>query len=223
MNQETTKNTPDPCCPAPKEPEQSNNRTGLFALAVGIGAAILASLCCAGPLLAVVLGASGAVALAGLGKYHLYFLAAAALLLAGGVIYIWRKQKCCPTAGGKRNSSWAPLLVTFAVFGLLTLGIDQLLIPYLSAKSGGVNATRSAPAHLRHVTLAIDGMDCAGCAGTIQAALSRAPGVSKASVSFDEKQAEVQYDASKTSPESLIAVAASTQYKARVVKDEAGK
>ena len=223
MNQESTKKTPDSCCPAPKEPEQSNNRTGLAALAVGIGAAVLASLCCAGPLLAVVLGLSGAVALAGLGKFHLYFLAAAALLLVGGVVYIWRKQKCCPTAGGKRNSFWAPLLVTFAVFGLLTVGINQLLIPYLSAKSGGVNAAQPAPAHMRHLTLVIDGMDCAGCAGTIQAALSRAPGVSKASVSFDKKQAEVQYDASKTSPESLIAVVASAQYKARLVKDEAGK
>lgn len=222
MNPESTKKTPDSCCPAPQKSEQPN-RTGLAALAVGIGAAVLASLCCAGPLLAVVLGVSGAVALAGLGKYHLYFLAAAALLLVGGVVYIWRKQKCCATAGGKGKSFWAPLVATFAVFGLLTLGINQLLIPYLSAKSGGVNATQPAAAQLRHVTLAIDGMYCAGCAGTIQAALARAPGVSKATVSFDKKQAEVEYDPSKTSPESLIAVVASTQYKARVVKDEAGK
>lgn len=222
MTHEKPSPTSEPCCPSDK-PATSKNNTGIIAVLLGLGAAILASLCCAGPLLAVVFGVSGAVALAGFGKYHLYFLVAAGLLLVGGVVYIWRKQKCCATAGGKRNSFWAPLLVTFAVFGLLTLGINQLLIPYLSAKSDGVNAAQPAPAHLRHLTLAIDGMDCAGCAGTIQAALARAPGVSKATVSFDKKQAEVQYDPSKTSPESLIAVVASTQYKARLVKDEAGK
>lgn len=222
MNQESTKKTPDSCCPAPQKSEKSN-RTGLAALVVGIGAAVLASLCCVGPLLAVVLGVSGAVALAGLGKYHLYFLAAAVLLLVGGVVYIWRKQKCCATTGSQQKKFWTPLLVTFAVFGLLTLGVNQFLIPYLTAKSGGVNAAQPAAAHLRHVTLAIDGMDCAGCAGTIQAALSRAPGVANAVVSFDKKQADVQYDPSRTSPERLIAVVTSTQYKARLLKDEADK
>lgn len=222
MTHEKPNPTSESCCPSDK-PATSENNTGISALLLGLGAAILASLCCVGPLLAVVLGVSGAVALAGLGKYHLYFLAAAALLLVVGVVYIWRKQKCCATAGNKRSSFWVPLLTTFAVFGLLTLGINQLLIPYLSAKSGGANAAQPAPAHLRHVILAIAGMDCAGCAGTIQAVLSRAPGVSNATVSFDKKQAEAQYDPTKTSPERLIIVLASTQYNARLVKDEAGK
>jgi copper chaperone CopZ len=214
--------TSESCCPSNK-PATSKNNTGIIAVLFGLGAAILASICCAGPLLAVVLGISGAVALAGLGKYHMYFLAASALLFACGVVYIWRKQKCCASGIGKQKGFWAPLLVTLSVFGLLMLGINQLLIPYLSAKTSGVTAVQPVPDHLRHLTLAIDGMDCAGCAGTIQAALSRAPGVSNATVAFDKKEAEVQYDPSKTSPERLIAVVASTQYKARLVNDETGK
>ena len=58
----------------------------------------------------------------------------------------------------------------------------------------------------------IEGMDCAGCVGTIHAALSKAAGVRSASVLFKEKQAKVTYDSSVTNPDRLIAVVASTHY-----------
>lgn len=219
MNQESTNTTPDHCCPERGKPEKSH-KTGLLALIVGIGAALLASLCCVGPLLAVVFGISGAVALAGVGKYHTYFLVAAVLLFIGGSVYIWRRQKCCATLDGKKKNFWAPMLVSFAVFGLFTLGINQVLIPYLSAKSGNQPQTAAPVAtQLRQVTIAIDGMDCAGCAGTIQAALSKTPGVQRAIVLFDRKQAAVTYEPSITTTEKLIAVIGSTSYKARLLKD----
>lgn len=97
--------SPKSCCSSPHKPEPPN-WTGLAALAVGISAAILASLCCIGPLLAVILGISSAVALVSLGKYHLYFLAAAAMMMMiGTVVYIWRKQKCCASADSKQKKS----------------------------------------------------------------------------------------------------------------------
>lgn len=212
-----------PCCSSPQKPEPPN-RTGLVALVVGIGAAILASLCCIGPLLAVIFGISGAVALVSLGKYHLYFLAGSAMLMIGAVLYIWRKQKCCASTGGKQKRFWAPFLVPFAVFGLSMLGVNQLLIPFLTANSSGFNnTTKPSASYLRHVTLSIDGMDCSGCTSTVQAALLRNSGVGHATVSFAKKEADVQFDPTKTDPKTLIEILANMQYKARLVKEGAVK
>lgn len=214
---------PKSCCSSPQKPEPPN-RTGLVAMVVGIGAAILASLCCIGPWLAVIFGISGAVALVSLGKYHLYFLAGSAMMMIGAVVYIWRKQKCCASTGGKQKRFWAPFLIPFAVFGLSMLGVNQLLIPILTANSSGFNnVAKPSVSYLRHVTLAIDGMDCSGCTSTIQAALLRNSGVSHAEVSFTKKEAEVQYNQTETNPKALIEILASMQYKARLVKEEAVK
>lgn len=76
---------------------RASDRKSSGALFVGGLAAILASACCLGPLILVVLGASGAWIgnLTKLEPYHWYFIAASvvALLLAGRRIF--RPAKAC--------------------------------------------------------------------------------------------------------------------------------
>lgn len=50
----------------------------------------------------------------------------------------------------------------------------------------------------------IEGMNCDGCADTIQDLIKREPGVRKASVSFAERQARVLYDPQAVQEEHLI-------------------
>src|SRR5438105_3488994 len=50
------------------------------------------------------------------------------------------------------------------------------------------------------VTLTISGMYCESCASGIVAMLKRTEGVVKADVSYEERRARVDYDATKTSP-----------------------
>ncbi|MBZ0188215.1 MAG: cation transporter, partial [Candidatus Obscuribacterales bacterium] len=168
----------------------------------------------------VVLGMSGAVALAGLGKYHVYFMAAAILIMLGGGVFIWRRQKACALAGQKSNVL-KPLIISFAVFGLFTLGINQVLVPYLS-QSGNSQSLAATPSgvELQQAIFAIEGMTCEGCAGTIGTVLSKAPGVQKSSVSFEKKQAMVVYDPAKTNLEKLIVEITKTHYKANLMSKE---
>ncbi|CAN5853051.1 heavy metal translocating P-type ATPase [soil metagenome] len=75
----------------------------------------------------------------------------------------------------------------------------------------------SAPAALvadERVDFPLQGMSCASCANTIEKALGKAPGVSKASVNFATKMATVRYDAAATSPEQLVKVVKGTGYDA---------
>ncbi len=53
-------------------------------------------------------------------------------------------------------------------------------------------------------TLSVEGMTCAACPITVKKALGKVPGVSRAEIDFDKRQAIVTYDAAKTSTEALM-------------------
>lgn len=61
--------------------------------------------------------------------------------------------------------------------------------------------------------LKIEGMSCAGCAAVLQALLERNAGVKKASASFEQREANVLYDAAVTSEEQLIGVIERSGYR----------
>jgi Cu+-exporting ATPase len=50
------------------------------------------------------------------------------------------------------------------------------------------------------VTLPVEGMDCGACAALLEKNLSQIPGVHKAWVSFEKKQASVDYDSRLVGP-----------------------
>ena len=54
------------------------------------------------------------------------------------------------------------------------------------------------------VTLAVPDMSCATCPIQVKQALSKVPGVSKATASLEKKEAVVTYDESKTNAEALM-------------------
>ena len=56
----------------------------------------------------------------------------------------------------------------------------------------------------KQVTLGITGMTCATCAGTVENALAKVPGVSQASVNLATEKATVNYDSSVTDEENLV-------------------
>jgi mercuric ion binding protein len=68
------------------------------------------------------------------------------------------------------------------------------------------------------VTLAVSGMHCESCAKGISSMLKRTDGVLRADVRYDTREAIVQYDASKTTPEKITSVIEDMGYKATVKK-----
>ena len=58
---------------------------------------------------------------------------------------------------------------------------------------------------MKSLEMKIDGMHCEGCAGTIQAVLSREPGVKSSNVSFPKRLASVFYDPEETDAARLAA------------------
>lgn len=65
-------------------------------------------------------------------------------------------------------------------------------------------------------TFAIEGMSCTSCAAGIKAMLKRTPGVTSAEVSFERKEAVVEFNPSETSREKIVEAINDMGYKAKV-------
>ena len=66
----------------------------------------------------------------------------------------------------------------------------------------------------RTSTIRIEGMDCKGCSSSVEKALKATPGVSKAEVSLERKEAVVEYDDEKVTEARLREVIDDTGFKA---------
>ncbi|MBA3497498.1 MAG: heavy-metal-associated domain-containing protein [Gemmatimonadales bacterium] len=70
---------------------------------------------------------------------------------------------------------------------------------------------------LSQVTLRVEGMTCGGCTLATRKVLVRLPGVKRADVSYERRQAVVTYDPAKVTPAQMIAAVKTLNYTATVV------
>ena len=164
----------------------------------------LASLCCIAPLLAVGLGLGAFGAAALFEDLRSYLLIVTGALLVAGFYLTYRKlpaEQCadgsCAVVPPKRTQKRLLWLVTAVVVPLAAFPYYSGVF-WASADSGATNqlpATASTDA-FSQALFAVEGMTCAGCAASVQAALEQKPGVTSAEVNFDDKTARVKYDAS---------------------------
>jgi mercuric ion transport protein len=97
------------------------------AASAGVAAAVASTLCCAGPLVAVALGLSGAGLAATFEPLRPYFVAATVLALGFGFVVLQRdsKQPCepgspCASPVARRRMKWALWVATILSIPLLT-------------------------------------------------------------------------------------------------------
>ena len=81
-------------------------------------------------------------------------------------------------------------------------------------------ATVSYAVENKQVKIAIEGMHCTSCAQGIKAMLKRTPGVIAAEVSFEQREAVVEYDPERTAPEKIVGAIEKLGYKAKVKEEK---
>jgi len=182
---------------------------------VGITSAIVASLCCLGPLVLVLVGLGSLGLGAFFGRYHWWFIGAAIGLLT----FAWRsyfkeKRRCttahCEMASGQ-TTKWTLLLASTVVAVFVGLNV------YTYASQGRKSAVSTSPtlASLATIKIPVEGMTCFTCELTVESSLKRLPGVEEADAKVTEEAAYVRYDPSRVSLDELIAAINKTGYKAR--------
>lgn len=189
-----------------------------------IGAALTASLCCIGPLVAVMVGLGTFGVAAVFEKFRPLLLGITGLLLAGAFYLAYRPQKtvacaegvCAPNSMARHGKAllWIAtvLVALFAVFPYYSPLVWKSL-----AKTHGQAVTSLASAQSSagsSLVLHVEGMTCGGCAAAVQSSLSRLEGIREASVSYEEKSAIVKYDASRVTVEQMIQAIEKAGYKA---------
>ncbi len=181
-------------------------------------AAITASLCCVGPLVAVALGAGGFAASAVFEKWRPVFLSVTFALLASAWYLTYRKPKAACEEGSvcatKPVSKWNKVVLWFATGAVLVTAAFPSLSSAILRGTQSNTPVVVDDANSAVLKVKISSMDCAACAVSIQTKLRRQAGVVNANVNYDTKQAVVQYDTTKLSPEKIIAAIDETGFKA---------
>jgi len=203
-------------------------------LAIGgaIVTAFVATLCCIGPLLFVVLGLGAFGAAAAFETARPYLLGLAELILAFGFYrtYFRRAEACAPgeACATKPVNRASRVGLWIASIAVLAFALSPYYVEYISAaivrRQPPVAATPSvAPAadnsvsqsNLQTVTVQVEGMDCVSCEMPIKAALEKVPRVRSSDVSCKRGDARVEFDPKQISVEQIKRAISSTGYKAK--------
>jgi len=182
---------------------------------LGILSAVLASVCCLGPVLLVLLGLGSLGFGALIGRYHWWFIGAAVGLLA----FAWRsyfneKRRCdaAHCAMEKGQTTKGSLLLASTVVAVF-VGLNV----YTYASQGRKSAISTSPsaASLATIKIPIEGMTCFTCELSVESSLKRLSGVESADAKVIDRAAYVRYNPAQVSVEQLITAINRTGYRAR--------
>lgn len=179
---------------------------------VAIFSALLASICCIGPLLLVAIGLGTSAVF--IGRYQWFFVIGALTVLAWGWAKYLRERTLCDCVHkpmeGRRSGMVTLLIATVLVLGFAGLNIS----PYLFASTPVAQTQTQLPNGLNRIVISIEGLSCVTCEIPVRHALRRIDGVKSAHVSAATKTATVDYEPAQTNPKQLVAAINSTGYHA---------
>jgi len=206
-----------------------------FAIGGAVTAALVASLCCVGPVLFAALGLGAFTAATLFAAARPYLLALAVLLLAVGFYRThFRRQPACapgepcatkPVNRLERAGLW------IATVALLAFAMAPYYIGHFASALGRRSMTttpatnlvppasnEAAPMQdsLETITVKVEGMSCTACEVPIRDALARTPGVRTTDVSYRRGDARVEYDSHKTNIDQIKRAIDSTRLQSEV-------
>ena len=177
--------------------------------------ALLASVCCLGPLVLTVVGLSAAGVAAAFEPLRPLFLGATALLLASAFYAAYFRRSACDREERARLArTRAALWIAAGVVALIALFpvYGGALLRAGAAPDAGVGVARGGV-----VELAIEGMTCESCAVGLQHTLGRVPGVVSAEVRYSEGRALIGTDPTAAVPaQSLVRAVEKAGYQAHI-------
>lgn len=188
--------------------------------AVGIFAALAASLCCVTPVLALLAGASGAAsAFSWLDPARPYLIGLAIVALG----YAWytslfpaNDAECGADGICKVESKSFLASRTFLII-ITILAIGFMAFPYYSKifypKSEKQTVIVSSD-NVQQVAYKVSGMTCASCEETIKHSVNQLPGIVEIKANSKLGTASIKYDQSKTDKNAIVKAINATGYKA---------
>lgn len=167
----------------------------------GIFTAIIASLCCIGPVFATIVGIGSIGIFAIFETYRIYLIGLTIVLLGIAYYFVYKKRElqcedgtCKIQDAGKWNkiSIWIATLIAIVAIGFPYLGIA----PSIHENTDVIGKAS--------VSLNVVGMDCKPCAIGLEGSLASLQGVRKVHVFFEKGEALIEFDPALSKPEIFI-------------------
>jgi len=183
---------------------------------MAIGAAILSSLCCIVPVLAIIAGTSGFASTISWLEPFRSFLVIIAILVLG---FSWfqklrpRKEVQCECETNEK-----PRFIQSKTFlGIVTVfAISMLLFPnyaHVFYTKVEKEITRSDSFNIQTASIPIEGMTCTGCEAHISYEVDKLPGIIRSTVSYSNGSAVIEFDSTETNISEIEAAIKATGYK----------
>ncbi len=192
-------------------------------LGAGVLTAVVASLCCITPVIALIAGGSGAASAFNWlepVRPYLLGLTIAVLILAWYVKLKPRNAEldcACEEDAQQEDKAKRSFRHSKGFLAIVTVfAIAMMLFPKYSSvfypdRKPDIAITKLS--HIQTIDLQISGMSCTGCEDHIKHTASTVPGFVKAEADFKTGTATVTYDAQKASPEKIVKAIDETGYK----------
>lgn len=200
-----------------KNPENKVASAGVFT-------AIVSSLCCITPVFALISGTSGiAATFSWMEPYRPFLVGLTILVLA----FAWyqklrprtAEEIACACEDDKpsfwQSRSFLSIVTVFAAVMLSFPSYAHVFYPDNQKSEVVLTAT----SQIQTVSFEIEGMTCSGCEVHVKHAAAELDGVIQTIASHADGTAKVEFDASKTTKEDIIAAIKTTGYKVTPIED----
>ncbi|MDX5437576.1 mercuric transport protein MerTP [Pontibacter vulgaris] len=186
-------------------------------IGLGVFGAIAASMCCITPLLALLAGTSGVASSFSFLEPYRYVLAGATIIVLGLAWYQKLrpvKQEDCDCEAQKssffQTKTFLFAVTAFAAVMLAFPSFSHIFYPKpkqaMQTAVAGINTTKT-------VEFGISGMTCSGCEAHVEQEVFALNGIVKAKASYDNSNAVVAFDSTKTSIAAIEKAILKTGYK----------
>ena len=202
---------------------ESKSSKGL--LGTGIVAAIAASLCCITPVLALIAGASGAASTFSWLDPARPYLIGITILVLGVAWYQKLKPRSkeeidCACEDDEKPSFWQSkkFLGIVTVFAGLMLAFPLYADVFYPKQDRLVIVVDRQ--NVQTATFSVSGMTCTGCEEHVSHEVNKLDGIVGVKASYENENAIVQFDSSKTSVGEIEKAINSTGYKVTDIKNQ---
>lgn len=170
-------------------------------LGAGLFSAITASLCCITPVLALVAGTSGmAATFSWIEPFRPYFIGIAILTLGFAWYQKLKPQKqadCeCETEEKKKFIQTKTFLAIVTIFAATMISFPHYAQIFYPKSDKEVVIVKES--NIQKAEFKIEGMTCTSCAEHVQHDVNKLPGIILTSASYENNNAIVEFDNSKT-------------------------
>lgn len=175
-------------------------------------AAIVASLCCIGPVVLAILGVGGASLFPKFGNFRLYSIGITFVLLGLGFYLTYRKREvicedgtCKIKSAGKWNriALWsATILVVFFV-----------AFPYLNLSNQNPTSNQ-IKMEIVETMIPVEGMTCSGCEFNVENAVKKLGGIVQVKADYQKGEVYIKYEKWQVTVDSIIDAINKAGYKA---------